>query len=80
MATAEDEHAAVVKSAQEQAGEHADEVNWETGQVLTGWDSMYNGVISAVNWIRDLFGMSPLEKRGQLRKMADKNKKDKTQN
>lgn len=67
VATAQDEHTAVVRAAKDQAGEHVDQVNWETGQVLTGWDSMYNGVISAVNWILDLFGKKPFEKKGDIK-------------
>lgn len=64
---AQDMHYDVVKEAQKQAGEHVDEVNWETGQVLSGWDRMYNGVLSAVNWIRGLFGKEPLAKRGTVK-------------
>lgn len=64
---ASDMHDEVLRQAQLQAGEHVSEVNWETGQVLSGWDSMYNGVISAVNWIRGLFGKSSLSKRGTVK-------------
>ncbi|WP_226677191.1 phage tail tape measure protein [Mesobacillus jeotgali] len=67
IAKASDMHDEVVRQAKLQAGEHAKEINWETGQVLSGWDSMYNGVISAVNWIRGLFGKSPLTKRGSVK-------------
>jgi phage-related minor tail protein/SLT domain-containing protein len=66
VSKAEDTHYEVVKQAQKQAGEHVNEVNWETGEVLSGWDSMYNGVISAVNWIRNLFGKEPLKKKGTV--------------
>lgn len=66
VATAQDEHSSVVTAAQEQAGEHANQVNWETGQVLSGWDTMYNGVIDAVNWIRGLFDLAPLKKKGEV--------------
>ena len=66
VAKAEDTHIEVVKHARQQSGEHVSEVNWETGEVLSGWDSMYNGVISAVNWIRDLFGKGPLKKKGTV--------------
>lgn len=64
---AQDMHYDVVKEAQSQAGEHVDEVNWETGEVLAKWDSMYNGVLKAWNWVRGLFGKAPLEKRGSVK-------------
>ncbi|WP_101844212.1 phage tail tape measure protein [Halobacillus sp. Marseille-P3879] len=60
-------HEDVVRSARDQAGEHVDDVNWETGEVLNGWDKMYGGVIDAVNWIRDLFGMDKLKKKGTVK-------------
>ncbi|MGD6897107.1 phage tail tape measure protein [Bacillus infantis] len=37
---AEDLHSKVVKEAQEQAKEHIDHINWETGEVLSKWESM----------------------------------------
>ncbi|WP_051428164.1 phage tail tape measure protein [Bacillus sp. J33] len=64
---AQDMHYDVVKEAQAQAGEHVDKVNWETGEVLAKWDSMYNGVLKAWNWVRGLFGKEPLAKRGSLK-------------
>lgn len=67
IANAEDTHMEVVRAAQAQAEGHIDEVNWETGEVLSGWDKMYNGIIDAVNWIRELFGMEPLEKKGSVK-------------
>ncbi|WP_431798912.1 phage tail tape measure protein [Halobacillus andaensis] len=60
-------HDDVLRSARDQAGEHVDDVNWETGEVLNGWDKMYGGVIDAVNWIRDLFGMKKLKKKGSVK-------------
>lgn len=35
---AEEMHQNVVTEAKDQAGEHADQVNWETGEVLSKWD------------------------------------------
>ncbi|MCM3216103.1 transglycosylase SLT domain-containing protein [Niallia taxi] len=67
VATAQDEHTSVVKAAKDQAGEHVGQVNWETGEILSGWDSMYNGVLSAVNWILDLFGKEPIAKKGTVK-------------
>jgi len=64
---AQDMHYDVVSEAQKQANEHVSEVDWETGEVLSGWDKMYNGVISAVNWVRDLFGKKPLTKKGTVK-------------
>lgn len=63
---ANDMHKDVVGSAQKQAGEHAEQINWETGKVLSGWDKMYNGVLKGVNWIRGLFGMSALKLKGSV--------------
>jgi len=67
VANAQDTHSLVVTEAQKQAQDHVDEVNWETGGVLSGWDSMYNGVLDAVNWVRGLFGKEPLAKRGSVK-------------
>lgn len=67
ISKAQDMHYDVVKEAQAQAGEHVDEVNWETGKVLEKWDSMYNGVLKAWNWVRGLFGKEPLAKKGTLK-------------
>ncbi|MEK4973250.1 phage tail tape measure protein [Niallia sp. FSL R7-0648] len=67
VSKAEDMHYDVVDEAQKQAKEHVDEVDWETGEVLSGWDKMYNGVIDAVNWVRDLFGKKPLSKKGTIK-------------
>lgn len=72
---AQDMHYEVIEQAKAQAGEHANEVNWETGQVLSGWDSMYNGVLGAVNWIRGLFGKSPLSKRGSVKETGRQKQK-----
>jgi SLT domain-containing protein len=60
-------HHNVVTEAQKQAGEHADQVNWETGQVLSYWDEMYNGVVTAWNWVRGIFGKDPLPLRGSVK-------------
>lgn len=60
-------HDEVVFSARKQAGEHADQVDWETGKVLTGWDSMYNGVVKAYNWIKELFGLKPTPLKGTVK-------------
>lgn len=37
ITAAEERHAGIVTEAQEQAAEHVNEVDWETGQVLTKW-------------------------------------------
>lgn len=59
-------HKDVVGSAKTQAGEHADQVNWETGKVLSGWDKMYNGIVKAINWVRDIFGVKNIKLRGSV--------------
>ncbi len=38
ISKAQDMHNKVVDQAKKQAGEHANEVNWETGQILTKWE------------------------------------------
>lgn len=53
---ANDMHKKVVKAAKKQAGEHADEINWETGKVKTGWDKMNDAVDKSVKWLKGLFG------------------------
>lgn len=67
VATAEDEHTAVIASAREQAGKHVDEVNWTTGEILSDYDKMYNGVLTAINWISELFGKEPITKKGTVK-------------
>lgn len=42
---AEQMHADVVKEAKAQAGEHVDEVDWSTGEILSKWDIYKRGVI-----------------------------------
>lgn len=41
---AEDRHKKIVSTAQKQAGEHADLVDWETGEILSKWDIFKQGV------------------------------------
>ncbi|MGP9039821.1 phage tail tape measure protein [Cytobacillus kochii] len=72
---AQDMHYDVIAEAQKQAGSHVDEVNWETGEVLSGWDSMYNGVLKAWNWVRGLFGKEPLAKRGTVKETGRQKQK-----
>lgn len=60
-------HDKVILSAKKQAGAHVDQVDWETGKVLTGWQNMYNGVIKAVNWIRNIFGLKDLPLKGSVK-------------
>lgn len=72
---AQDMHYDVIAEARKQAGSHVDEVNWETGEVLSGWDSMYNGVLKAWNWVRGLFGKEPLAKRGTVKETGRQKQK-----
>ncbi|WEA47289.1 phage tail tape measure protein [Priestia aryabhattai] len=53
---AEDMHKKVVKEAKLQAEGHIGDINWETGEVLDGWDRMMDGIDKAVNWISGIFG------------------------
>jgi phage-related minor tail protein len=52
---AADMHQKVVREAKKQAKGHADEIDWEKGKVLTGWDKMNAGIEKAMNWVRGLF-------------------------
>ncbi|MFP3509393.1 phage tail tape measure protein [Peribacillus sp. SIMBA_075] len=53
---AKEMHKGVVRESQKQAKGHIDDVDWETGEVLTGWDKMQNGIKKAVDWVRGIFG------------------------
>ncbi|MED4693780.1 phage tail tape measure protein [Peribacillus frigoritolerans] len=53
---AKEMHKGVVAESQKQAKVHIDDVDWETGKVLTGWDKMQNGIKKAVDYVRGLFG------------------------
>lgn len=54
---AEDMHKKVVKEAKNQAKGHADEIDWETGKVKTGWDKMEERVDKAVRALKSFFGV-----------------------
>lgn len=43
---AEEMHDEIIKEAKEQSGEHIDEVDWETGQIMSKWDI-------AVRWFKE---------------------------
>lgn len=45
---AEERHSKIVEEAKKQAGDHVREVNWETGEILTGWELFNKN--SAENW------------------------------
>lgn len=62
VSTAEDMHKKVVKEAQGQAEEHVDKINWETGEVNSGWDMMWNKVDSIWTSIKELFGIKEKKK------------------
>lgn len=62
---AEKMHEGVVKQAKQQATAHIKEVDWETGQVLTKWQtfktklaSVVNGISTGINQLLDAFGIS----------------------
>ncbi|MCY7442877.1 MULTISPECIES: phage tail tape measure protein [Bacillus amyloliquefaciens group] len=48
-------HKKVVSEAKKQAGEHADEIDTETGSVKSGWDMMMDKVGDAWDWIKGIF-------------------------
>jgi len=60
---AEQMHESVVEEAQLQAQGHIDAVNWETGEVRTGWDDMYDKVHAVYNNILEFFGKEPKKKK-----------------
>ncbi|MEH7679905.1 transglycosylase SLT domain-containing protein [Priestia megaterium] len=60
---AEQMHEDVVEEAQLQAQGHIDAVNWETGEVRTGWDDMYDKVHAVYNNILEFFGKEPKKKK-----------------
>ncbi|WP_163070829.1 phage tail tape measure protein [Priestia flexa] len=62
VSTAEDMHKKVVEEAQGQAEEHVDKINWETGEVNSGWDMMWNKVDSIWTSIKELFGIKEKKK------------------
>ncbi|MGE6611867.1 phage tail tape measure protein [Peribacillus sp. NPDC076916] len=61
-------HKGVVKASKKQAKEHISDVNWETGEVLTGWDKMVGGIKNFVDWVRDIFGQSKTKDKPSLKK------------
>ncbi|HAB7745343.1 TPA_asm: phage tail tape measure protein [Listeria monocytogenes] len=46
-------HKGVVKEAKKQAKGHLNQVDWETGKVLTKWDNFKNAIAKAFNWITE---------------------------
>lgn len=65
VSTAEDMHEKVVKEAQGQAEEHVDKINWETGEVNSGWDMMWNKVDSIWTSIKGIFGIKEEKKKSK---------------
>lgn len=65
VSTAEDMHKKVVKEAQGQAEEHVDKINWETGEVNSGWDMMWNKVDSIWTSIKGIFGIKEEKKKSK---------------
>ncbi|CAN7410455.1 phage tail tape measure protein [Peribacillus frigoritolerans] len=61
-------HKGVVKASKKQAKEHISDVNWETGEVLTGWDKMVGGIKKFVDWVKDIFGQSKTKDKPSLKK------------
>lgn len=48
---AEEMHEKVVEEAQEQAGEHVDEVDWSTGEILSKWEVLKNETLAKMGEI-----------------------------
>lgn len=54
VAKAKESHEKIVEEAKLQAGEHVKEVDWETGQIKTGWQIFFDETGEAIsNWWRD---------------------------
>jgi phage-related minor tail protein/SLT domain-containing protein len=60
---ANDMHKKVVKAAKEQAKGHADEIDWERGEVKDGYDKMMDYVDKFVGWAKGLFGVKSSKKK-----------------
>lgn len=52
---AEEAHASVISSAQERAGENVALVDWETGEMLTGWDLFLAKLTEIWNQVMEVF-------------------------
>lgn len=69
ITAAEDAHIGVVREAQKQAKGHVDQVNWETGEVLSAWDNFVddlrefvNFVTGGINKVLEFFGLPKIPK------------------
>lgn len=68
-------HKRVVDEAKKQARGHIDKVNWETGDVIDGWDRMHDKVTDVYNSILEFFGQKPKAKKSKtVHKEGDKYK------
>jgi TP901 family phage tail tape measure protein len=47
----------VVENAKKQSKGHADEIDWETGKIKTGWQKMNDAVKKSVDWLNKIFGV-----------------------
>ena len=71
VSAATDMHNKVVKEAKKQAKGHADQIDWETGKVKTGWDKMTEKVKKGMDWLNDLFGVKSSSKSSTTHKKGD---------
>ncbi|MGN7287426.1 phage tail tape measure protein [Shouchella rhizosphaerae] len=69
ITAAEDAHIGVVTEAEKQAGAHIEQVDMETGEIITMWGHFTNDLRDAVNWVTDkinivldFFGISKIPK------------------
>ncbi len=60
---AKEMHKKVVKEAKSQAKDHIDKIDWETGDVIEGWNKMYDKVTDIYNNIKGFFGEKPKAKK-----------------
>ncbi|MDE8676451.1 phage tail tape measure protein [Priestia aryabhattai] len=74
---AEDMNDKVVKEAKKQAKGHADQIDWETGKVKTGWDKMKEKVSDTWSWIQGIFGVKDDKKSSSKKSSSSSSKADK---
>ena len=76
VSQAEDKHYEIVKHAQQQAGKHVGEVDWETGTVMNRWSKMNNYIAKIWNPIAEKFGLDKMKIHGEYKVNARQRLKD----
>lgn len=55
VAQAEEAHAMILESARERAGEHAEVIDWETGEILSGWELFVSKLSGIWDTVKEVF-------------------------